>query len=120
MALGLAEYLCRSHDTDKICQAAPRKRIAKQVSGPNHGLPLGALPLEDRRTNTEHYHSQDTTGLFTLAQLCRSIGNHVPDLYTVEVKPEKDDNTAKAIPSSDDEAKNGQRCERVRRWQGGG
>ena len=89
MALGLAKYLSRSHDAGMICQAAPQKRIAKQVSGPNHGLPPGALPLEDRRTNTEHYHSQDTAGLLTLAQLCRSIGNHVPDLYTVEVKPEK-------------------------------
>jgi hypothetical protein len=92
LALGLAKFLGSETDAHKICKDAPHKRLAKQVSGAANGFPAGALPLEDRRTNTEHYHSQNTAALLTLAQLCHSINS--TDLYSVAVRPETGSATA--------------------------
>ena len=86
LALGMLKFLGSDKDAHKICTEAPHKRLYKQVSGATNGFPAGALPLEDRRTNTEHYHSQNTAALLTLAQLCRSINS--TDLYSVSVRPE--------------------------------
>jgi hypothetical protein len=86
LAVGVFKFLGRDKDAGKICTDAPKKRLAKQVSGAAGGYPEGSLPLEDKRTNTEHYHSQNAAGLLTLAQLCRSINS--TDLYSVSVRPE--------------------------------
>ena len=79
------KYLGALEDATRVCADALEKRIAKQVSGPRDGLPVGGMPLEDRRTNTQHYHSQNLAGMLTLAQLCRSING--TDLYHSKVQP---------------------------------
>ena len=54
--------------------ASPQKRVAAQV-GPN-----GTLPLEDKRTKSENYHTYNTVALLRLALLCGRFG--AIDLYS--------------------------------------
>ena len=56
---------------DRICAAAPTKRIGEQVAAD------GALPAEDQRTKSESYHNFALVALLELATIC-------PALYSYE------------------------------------
>lgn len=71
--VAVAHFVRNASVVAAVCSAAPARRLDVQI-GAN-----GTLPMEDRRTKSEGYHTYDAIALLELAAVCRkSYGTLFP------------------------------------------
>lgn len=78
LAASAAYFVGNQSTVQAVCDAAPARRIAEQVTAD------GSLPAEDARTKSESYHAFAMVALLDLAWLCRTAAPTAPDLFEYE------------------------------------
>jgi hypothetical protein len=69
-----AIYTGNASVANSICASAPTKRLDVQIAA------NGSLPMEDKRTKSEHYHTEDLFELMELASVCARTTD-APNLF---------------------------------------